>query len=319
MSEAQQYLSRSRNDEAAGAAESLTEVDPKGEAARAQSAEAVQMTRAGAHGRDPEATRQAATQGVQGAGTALPFLDVIQASFGAHHDISGISAHIGGQAAESCDRIGATAYATGNSVAFTNTPSLALAAHEAAHVVQQHAGVQLSGGVGRPGDVYERHAEAAANLVVQGKSAAPLLDSLVASGGAATSAVQSMVDDVQLTRSGGTPNYTTPAQRRIHIIDGDATGGKHAGRHSPDPNASKDKTKPTKSGKKTYFPQKWSDDDIIDALEEAAVATFDSAFQQSNGNWKHPQYSTSRSGASCPVVVITNDEYEVWTGWPIVS
>src|SRR6185503_888478 len=55
-------------------------------------------------------------------------------------------------------------------------PDLHTAAHEAAHVVQQRAGVQLKGGVGEAGDPYERHADAVASLVVQGASAESLLD-----------------------------------------------------------------------------------------------------------------------------------------------
>src|SRR5690242_21119787 len=44
--------------------------------------------------------------------------------------------------------LGSTAYAKGNSIAFAGTPDLHTAAHEAAHVVQQHGGVQLKGGIG---------------------------------------------------------------------------------------------------------------------------------------------------------------------------
>jgi hypothetical protein len=69
----------------------------------------------------------------------------------------------------------AKAYATGNHVAFAAAPDLRLAAHEAAHAVQQREGVQLSGGIGRAGDEYERHADAVADQVVRGESAAALL------------------------------------------------------------------------------------------------------------------------------------------------
>jgi hypothetical protein len=71
--------------------------------------------------------------------------------------------------------MGAEAFATGHHVAFAGAPSLFTAAHEAAHVVQQRAGVQLDGGVGRAGDVYERQADAVAEAVVQGRSAQALL------------------------------------------------------------------------------------------------------------------------------------------------
>ena len=117
----------------------------------------------------------AAAEGVGGAGGALPHLDAIQAAFG-HHDVSGVRAHSGPRASAAAEAIGAEAYAMGGNVAFGRAPSLHTAAHEAAHFVQQRAGVQLSGGVGRAGDCYEQHADAVADLVVQGQSAAGLLD-----------------------------------------------------------------------------------------------------------------------------------------------
>ena len=64
-------------------------------------------------------------------------------AFGFDHDLSGIRAHIGGPAAAAAEAIGATAYATGNDIAFASAPDLHTAAHEAAHVVQQRAGVHL--------------------------------------------------------------------------------------------------------------------------------------------------------------------------------
>jgi len=64
----------------------------------------------------------------------------IQRSFGDKHDVSGIKAHVGGASATSCDAIGASAYATGNNVAFQSSPDLHTAAHEAAHVIQQRHG-----------------------------------------------------------------------------------------------------------------------------------------------------------------------------------
>lgn len=114
--------------------------------------------------------------GVSGSGTELPYLDAIQASFRGH-DVAGVTAHTDGAAAQAAAAMGAQAYATGDAVAFADgAVSLHTAAHEAAHVVQQRAGVSLSGGVGQAGDPYERHADAVADLVVQGKSAEGLLD-----------------------------------------------------------------------------------------------------------------------------------------------
>ena len=129
-----------------------------------------------------------ARAGVADSGMPLPHLDAIQRSFGPH-DVGGIRAHIGGAAAAAAGSIGATAYATGNDVAFASPPDVHTAAHEAAHVVQQRGGVSLKGGVGRAGDAYEQHADAVADLVVRGESAADLLSSR-ASGGGDTTAIQ---------------------------------------------------------------------------------------------------------------------------------
>jgi len=129
----------------------------------------------------------AAARGVAGSGGALPHLGAIQRSFGSH-DVSNVQAHVGGAAREASQAIGAEAYATGNDVAFSGAPTLHTAAHEAAHVVQQQAGVSLAGGVGAHGDRYEQHADAVADAVVQGKSAEGLLDRMA--GGGAASSVQ---------------------------------------------------------------------------------------------------------------------------------
>jgi hypothetical protein len=132
-----------------------------------------------------EETREVAARGVAGTGGALPY-DRIQRSFG-HHDVAAVQAHIGGPATEASDAMGATAYATGDRVAFAGAPDLHTAAHEAAHVVQQRAGVSLPGGVDQAGDAYEQHADAVADRVVRGESATDLLDQ-VASPGAAPAA-----------------------------------------------------------------------------------------------------------------------------------
>ena len=134
-----------------------------------------------------EGVQQAAAEGVKGAGGTLPYADKIQDAFG-KHDISSIQSYQGGDAKGACESMGAEAYASGDSVAFKGNPTLHTAAHEAAHIVQQRAGVSLKGGVGVAGDQYEQHADAVADLVVQGKSAEGLLDTM--SGGSASSAVQ---------------------------------------------------------------------------------------------------------------------------------
>lgn len=138
--------------------------------------------------REPEQVQAEAAAGVQGAGGSLPYLEQIQAAFDPF-DIGGIQAHVGGAAATSARAIGAEAYATGDHVAFEKFPDLHTAAHEAAHVVQQRAGVQLLGGVGEVGDPYELQADAVADRVVAGQSASDLLAGSPAKG-STTRAVQ---------------------------------------------------------------------------------------------------------------------------------
>ncbi len=135
------------------------------------------------------AVHDAAAQGLSGSATSLPHLDRIQGSFGPQHDVSGVQAHVGGAAADACDAIGASAYASGEATAFKSSPDLHTAAHEAAHVVQQKQGVSLYGGVGRAGDVHEQHADAVADRVVAGESAADLLGAS-SGGGSSSNAVQ---------------------------------------------------------------------------------------------------------------------------------
>jgi len=130
------------------------------------------------YGSEPAAnapdTHALAAQGVAGSGGPLPHLDIIQGAFGLHN-VSDVRAHVGGNAAEAATGMGAEGYATGADVAFRSSPSLHLAAHEAAHVVQQREGVHLSGGVGQENDPYERHADAVADGVVRGESVEALL------------------------------------------------------------------------------------------------------------------------------------------------
>ncbi len=132
---------------------------------------------------------QLAASGFAGGGGALPHQEAIQRSFG-KHDIGGVRAHVGGPAAQAADALGAVGYAAGDAVAFANSPDLRLAAHEAAHIVQQRGGVRLSGGVGASGDEYERHADEVADLVVRGQSAEAVLDRYAHRGSAGGSAVQ---------------------------------------------------------------------------------------------------------------------------------
>jgi hypothetical protein len=121
--------------------------------------------------------------GAAGTASPLPHLDQIQRSFGPRHDLGEVKAYIGGQAAETAQRMGAEAYTSGDRVAFRATPSLHTAAHEAAHVVQQRSGVRISGGFGIKGDVYERHADAVADNVAAGRSSENLLGAYAGTAG----------------------------------------------------------------------------------------------------------------------------------------
>ena len=125
--------------------------------------------------RDPADVHETAERGLDGPAQTIPHLDAIQLSFG-RHGIGNVSAHVGGPAARAAQAMDALAYATGDGVAFRDQPDLRTAAHEAAHVVQQRSGVEFKGRVGEAGDRHERHADAVADLVVQGRSSEALLD-----------------------------------------------------------------------------------------------------------------------------------------------
>lgn len=135
----------------------------------------VQMHREiGAYGLEqPAAVQAAAAAGASGS-APLPHLDALQSAFG-DHDLSSVRATVGGTAAAACEQIGAESYAQSNTVAFKQRPDVWLAAHEAAHVVQQRGGASIPDGVGRTGDAHEVHADRVADRVAAGGSAADLL------------------------------------------------------------------------------------------------------------------------------------------------
>ena len=149
------------------------------------------------HGATPS---DVASRGVEGGGGQLPHFERIQASFG-HHDVSGVKAHHGTAVSEASRALGAQAFAFGNDVGFSSTPDLHTAAHDWAHVVQQRGGVQLKGGIDQPDDMYERHADAVADAVVAGESAASLLDQ-VSGGGQRQTTVQRKAKNQTTTPEG---------------------------------------------------------------------------------------------------------------------
>lgn len=161
--------------------------------------------------RDAAGIHELADRGMSGPASALPHQERIQKSFGPGHDLSAVRSHVGGPATAAAAEMGALAYAKGDQVAFAEAPSLHTAAHEAAHVVQQRAGVQLKSGVGEVGDPYEQHADAVADVVVAGGSAESLLSTLGSGGG--SGAVQHAVQllgtrlDHKPPKSEPTPEY----------------------------------------------------------------------------------------------------------------
>lgn len=75
----------------------------------------------------------------------------------------------------------------------------------ASYRLQQRGGVRLAGGLGAAGELHdEQHADAVADLVVQGRSAEALLDGL-APGGAATTAVQRKIEGFSHVRATEAP------------------------------------------------------------------------------------------------------------------
>jgi len=177
---------------------------------------------------DTEHVRAAAAHGTSGTSAPLPHADAIRRSFG-RHDVGQIQAHVDERAAQGAEAMGAAAFATGNHVAFKRSPDLHTVAHEAAHVVQQRGGVQLKGGVGEAGDPHERHADAVADLVVQGKSSESLLDRIADPTGVTPSrgsAIQHLLEETPAAASMGnsfsssSPNSslrTTPCRANIQF------------------------------------------------------------------------------------------------------
>jgi Domain of unknown function (DUF4157) len=128
-----------------------------------------------------DAVRETAARGTDGNGAPLPHLAAIQQSFG-RHDVRPLLSYQGSRAAAAAGTIGARAYIFGDRIAFAEAPDLRMAAHEAAHAVQQRAGITLKNNIGAVGDAYERHADRVAERVVGGQSAEALLDQIEPAG-----------------------------------------------------------------------------------------------------------------------------------------
>ncbi|MGE0397121.1 MAG: DUF4157 domain-containing protein [Kofleriaceae bacterium] len=108
-------------------------------------------------------------RGVSAASAPLPHLERVQPAFG-HHDVGDVRTTVSNAPAA----LDANAYTLGERIAFARAPDVHLAAHEAAHVVQQRAGIV-------PTTEHEHHADRVADAVARGHSAEPLLDQIVPS------------------------------------------------------------------------------------------------------------------------------------------
>lgn len=158
------------------------------------------MRRAGAP--SAAATAEVVDQALQDPGSTLPHLGQIQRAFG-HHDISPIKSHQGEGSRTAGETLGAAAFATGDDIAFSGTPDLHTAAHEAAHVLQQRAGVANVGSIDGPAAPLEKHADAVADKVVRGESATQLLDEVISPQPAAAADRRGASGSVQLLKKDG--------------------------------------------------------------------------------------------------------------------
>lgn len=180
---------------------------------------------AAASPRTADEMHRIARDGTAGSAGPLPHLDQIQRSFGPQHDLGGVKAHVGGRAAEASRHLGAEAYTIGEQVAFGATPDLHVAAHEAAHVIQQRVGVQLQEGIGRAGDKYEQHADQVASAVVAGRSAEGILGKFTGAdnrqAGVQKQAVQFWGEEHAdfTTRAVDRWNSKHPKGTPMHIVD----------------------------------------------------------------------------------------------------
>lgn len=166
------------NDSKAGRAQNrrvVFRVTKRSEAAEGAAKNPVQRrVRRGERAVDGGTSAAAAQRGLGGVGDTFPHLPRIQAAFGGY-DLASLRAHLDARAIQAARELRAEAYTSGEHVAFAKAPDLHTAAHEAAHVIQQRAGVSLEGGLGQEGDRYERHADQVADAVVAGRSAVPVL------------------------------------------------------------------------------------------------------------------------------------------------
>lgn len=187
---------------------------------------------------DPQCTQHIAQRGVAGPGEPLPHLDRIQRLFG-RHDVRDVRAHCDPGAAVAARTLGAEAFTVGRDVAFSGAPSVHTAAHEAAHAVQQQAGLHRKAASSRDGDPHERHADAVAERVVRGEPAEALLDEAPANSGGDAVQRKVTIDELGPTPPYGPGNGELDfasleqlLERRLQSLDRDKEGDR-AQRASP--------------------------------------------------------------------------------------
>jgi hypothetical protein len=172
-----------------------------------------------------------AAEGVKGASKGMPHGAKIQEAFG-KHDVSSVKSKTGGSAKEAADEIGADAYAQGENIAFSGTPDLHTAAHEAAHVMQQRAGKSPAGGVGKDGDDLEKEADEIADKVVQGESVETALDAMGEGEGEGDGDGEASGDDTQLKATQSKNDQGGGGMAAPPPSEGDAVQMKASGKSS---------------------------------------------------------------------------------------
>ncbi len=142
------------------------------------------------------------------------------------HDFGNVRVHTDGRAAKAASMVDARAYTVGSHIVFgvgeyapQTGSGLQLLSHELTHVVQQRAGVYLSGNVGQIGDNYERQADSVARHVGRGESAGPLLsDGAVQAARSVSPAIQFQKDVATGKNGDGLDPVSNPASGAPEII-----------------------------------------------------------------------------------------------------
>lgn len=150
-------------------------------------------------------------------GERIPHHDTLARAFG-HHELRSVRASVGSSAAATLTRHGAVALAQGSRVFFEAQPSLWVAAHEAAHVIQQRLGARPEA-VGEA--KLETHADQIADVVIAQRSAERALDNTPGAGGPSVVAVQRLVrDDIDLIDERGATERTLRALEERTLTTG---------------------------------------------------------------------------------------------------